>query len=220
MAVRGKPFVRVRFSGVTERRLRTLRRQARDLTPAMRVIQLDLIRSTQLNFIAEGRRDKAKGVWPDLAESTKARRRAGQQKRGAGRKIRILRDTSELFDSIAKPSGNRIGTRFVEVGSNDKKASKHQQGGNWGGSKVFRETRNIPEHTRKQKVRNKRGKLVTRPVTVRAHTQTTVSRVPARVFLWIHKKDRKRAALRVSQWVTRQKGQRGAANTRGGARGS
>lgn len=219
MAVRGKPFVRVRFTKRTQKRLRELRKQGKDLTPAMRVIQLDLIRSQQRNFIAEGRREKATGVWPELAESTKQRRRAGQQKRGGNRKIQILRDTGALFDSIAKPSGNRVGTNFVEVGSNDKKASKHQQGGNWNGVLTERKTENIEEHTRKQKVRNKRGKLEEKDVTVSAHTRTSTTRTPARVFLWIQKADRKRATLRVAQWVARQKGQRGNANTRGNVRG-
>lgn len=218
MAVRGKGFVRLRFQKRTKKRLRELKRQGQDLTPVMRVIQTDLIRSTHLNFIRSGRKNDASGIWKPHSPVTVERRRSGQKKGGA--KPQILRDTGRLFDSIQKPGGNRVGSNFTEVGTNVEYAEDHQQGGNFSGSIQVNERIRIPEHKRKQKVRNKRGKLVTKTVTVKAHTQQVNHRLPARPFLFIHRKDRARAQKRVSDWVTRQKKRSGGnSNTRGGVGG-
>lgn len=64
------------------------------------------------NFKAEGLEEK----WAPLAESTIAARRRGSK--------RILQDTGDLRKSFVK----QVGTGFVRVGTEDKKAKFHHEG--------------------------------------------------------------------------------------------
>jgi len=97
--------MQIKFGGDLQRNLKRAIHRARDLTPPLKLIGLQMMKSTDKTFKEEGR-----PKWTDLADSTKAQRRRGPR---ATRKIAILQDTGQLKRSITyeikKPSIVRWG---------------------------------------------------------------------------------------------------------------
>jgi len=95
----------IRFGGNLSRNLKRAISRASNPEPHLKLIGLQMLKSTDKTFKAEGR-----PKWADLADSTKARRRRGPR---ATRKIMILQDTGQLKRSmtyeIKKPSIVRWG---------------------------------------------------------------------------------------------------------------
>lgn len=195
MAVfRGSPGARmsVKFSGDLEKRFKVLKRRAQSAEPAFRRFGVDMLRSTDRNFVMQGRRDAAVGVWAPLSPTTIARRRKGS---GAGSPL-ILQDTGRLRGSITFQASSR----HLEVGTNVEYAGMHQQGGRWGTSKRVHRNAFVKAHTRK----TKHG-----AVKVKAHRRVENFRIPARPFLWFHEKDLKRFLDRLDEYITQTGGGKG-----------
>lgn len=211
--------VKAKLSKKGAARAKEVRGRALDLKPAMRVIGQKMIRSTQQNFDARGRRDGATGVWPALSDVTIAIRKA----RGALDPL-PLQDTGRLKNSIVDNPLNRA----VEWGTNTPYAPDHQQGGIFDAKKTVTRTFDIPEaavgtyvvaaHVRK----TKSGKVVkVKAHTVKAHARKAYSvtktfDLDARVFLRMHAADRAEADSIVRGYI--EDGPKGVlAATSGGA---
>jgi phage gpG-like protein len=224
--------VTVQFQGNMLLRMGRLISQGKNFQKPMSQVSQDLARSTDKNFIAQGRIDDAEGVWPKLAPSTLKRRRSGQ-KRGV---LRILQDSGLLRESIAPFHGDFE----AGVSTTVPYAGVHQQGGNFGAVTVIG-VRTIPRHLRtmmvredysplkalrrkrrqgpkrprapqvkkakKRKSRKRHGPslLRKRQVVVDAHVNKGGGRIPARPFLRIHNQDVERAIERITKWVLLKK---------------
>lgn len=95
----------IRFGGNLSRNLKRAIARSKNLERPLKLIGLQMLKSTDKTFKAEGR-----PKWKDLKPATKARRRKGPR---ATRKIAILQDTGQLKRSITyelkKPSIVRWG---------------------------------------------------------------------------------------------------------------
>lgn len=99
----------IRFGGNLQRNLKRAVARSKNLERPLKLIGIQMQKSTDKTFKAEGR-----PKWDDLAESTKRQRRKGPR---ATRKIAILQDTGQLKRSITyeikKPSIVRWGPSRV-----------------------------------------------------------------------------------------------------------
>ena len=101
--------MRIRFGGNLPKNLKRAVRRSMNLERPLKLIGLQMLKSTDKTFKEEGR-----PKWSDLADSTKAQRRRGPR---ATRKIAILQDTGKLKGSITyevrRPSAVRWGPSRV-----------------------------------------------------------------------------------------------------------
>lgn len=111
------PIVSVTYSDAEIRqRLQRLQRKVGDLTPAMKLIGEELIRSTDDRFDQEIAPDGT--PWKPNSAFTVAKKRA------EGRILKVLQSTGQMRASITyQASRDR-----VVIGTNDQKARKHQFG--------------------------------------------------------------------------------------------
>ncbi len=121
----GGERVEANFSGEIEKYLKRYKRKGLNTKPVMLRFAQDMIRSTDRNFIAQGRKNGISRIWKKLAPSTIARRRKGK---GSG-KPQILQDTGLLRRSI----WTRATKKRLTIGTSVPYARYHQQRGNWGG---------------------------------------------------------------------------------------
>lgn len=159
--------------------LRHMLRTARDLTPIMREFGTYMIRSTDRNFIAQGRREDASNQWAPLSPATIARRRKAQR-----RGTKILQATGRLRQSTAMDPR----PKSVAWGSSLPYSEDHHQKGIWGARRHVVRTVVVAAHSR----RIGRGKRKNRRVTVHPHSRHEDFWVPARPIYVLQPSDRLR----------------------------
>lgn len=170
-----------------------------DLRPPLRRIGAFMLRSTDQNFVAQGRKGGRRNVWPKLSKATIARRKPGQTVGGI---VAILQASGRLR---SRSISSAVGRQHVAHGSNLPYARDHQQDGNFRGSILKQGVERIPQHRRKRSrvkahtrtIRGRRQRVAAHTraaTTVRAHRKPFRFRLKARPYLLYHARDGKRAA--------------------------